>query len=156
MVRAYVSAETLVAPALVLNPELVILFFQSGKATVLPPQPGVFAEAFGCCSQALIAFANLLQAPLSELYGRKPVIITSMLILMIFCLACGFATSSDQLIAFRVFAGFGGSVPFALTAPIIGDVYDAHNRGSALAWSLALEMAGPAVSNNLRTSGHPI
>jgi MFS family permease len=78
-----------------------------------------------------------------------------MLTLMIFTLACGFATSSNQLIVFRVFAGFGGSVPFALAAPIIGDVYDAHNRGSALAWCLALEMAGPAVSDSPCTSGYP-
>lgn len=62
LVRAYVDAEALGVLALVLNPALVILFFQSGKVTLLPPRPGVFAEALDCCSQALI-FPRL-QVPL--------------------------------------------------------------------------------------------
>lgn len=35
-------------------PTFVIFFFQAGKASILPPSPGVRKEAFGCCSQALV------------------------------------------------------------------------------------------------------
>jgi GR25 family glycosyltransferase involved in LPS biosynthesis len=35
-------------------PTFVVLFFQSGKASMLPPRPGVHKEGFGCCSQALV------------------------------------------------------------------------------------------------------
>lgn len=35
-------------------PTFVVLFFQAGKASLLPPRPGVHKEAFGCCSQALV------------------------------------------------------------------------------------------------------
>ena len=35
-------------------PSFVVLFFQSGKASLLPPSPGVHEEDFGCCSQALV------------------------------------------------------------------------------------------------------
>jgi len=52
--RTYLDLETILIIALVLNPALVVLFFQSGKASLLPPFPGVFAEPFGCCSQAMI------------------------------------------------------------------------------------------------------
>lgn len=38
----------------ILVPGLVILFFQCGKASLLPPSPGVFEQPFGCCSQAMI------------------------------------------------------------------------------------------------------
>ncbi|PGG98973.1 hypothetical protein AJ80_09428 [Polytolypa hystricis UAMH7299] len=44
----------LVVLALVTIPSFTILFFQSGKASLLPPAPGVFREAFGCCSQAMV------------------------------------------------------------------------------------------------------
>jgi hypothetical protein len=32
----------------------VVLFFQAGKASILPPTPGVFEQSYGCCSQALL------------------------------------------------------------------------------------------------------
>ncbi|KAI4719882.1 hypothetical protein E4T48_03866 [Aureobasidium sp. EXF-10727] len=35
-------------------PTFVVLFFQAGKASMLPPRDGVRKEAFGCCSQGLV------------------------------------------------------------------------------------------------------
>ena len=35
-------------------PSFVILFFQAGKASLLPPKDGVRKEGFGCCSQGLV------------------------------------------------------------------------------------------------------
>ncbi|KAF7592412.1 hypothetical protein BBP40_000260 [Aspergillus hancockii] len=52
--RSWLDTWTLCLIVLVLNPVLVILFFQSGKASLLPPASEVFEEAFGCCSQARI------------------------------------------------------------------------------------------------------
>lgn len=52
--RTYLDRATICALVLVVNPALVVLFFQAGKASMLPPSPGVFREEFGCCSQAMI------------------------------------------------------------------------------------------------------
>lgn len=52
--RNWIDIETLCIVVLLLNPALVVLFFQSGKASLLPPSPGVFDEPFGCCSQAMV------------------------------------------------------------------------------------------------------
>lgn len=54
LARTYIDTETVAVVVLVLNPALVVLFFQSGKASLLPPRPGVFDEPFGCCSQAMV------------------------------------------------------------------------------------------------------
>lgn len=35
-------------------PVFVILFFQAGKASMLPPWPGVRMEGFGCCTQGMV------------------------------------------------------------------------------------------------------
>lgn len=35
-------------------PSFVWLFFATGKANLFPPKPGVRAEFYGCCSQALV------------------------------------------------------------------------------------------------------
>lgn len=52
--RKYLDPGTLSVIMIMLVPGIVILFFQSGKASMLPPSPGVFNEPFGCCSQAMI------------------------------------------------------------------------------------------------------
>lgn len=54
------------------------------------------------------AFGPFLAGPLSEIYGRRPVLQLFNLFYLFFNTACGFATSSTQLIVCRFFAGFGG------------------------------------------------
>jgi hypothetical protein len=48
------SNWTLAAVCCIILPAFIVLFFQAGKASMLPPRPGVRAEAFGCCSQGLV------------------------------------------------------------------------------------------------------
>nr|POE88290.1 putative efflux pump mfs2 [Quercus suber] len=62
------------------------------------------------------AFGPLVLSPLSELYGRKPVLHASNLWFLAWNLACGFADSKGLLIAARCFSGFGGSVAYAQLA----------------------------------------
>lgn len=52
--RKFFDPITILMLVAIINPALVILFFQCGKASVLPPSPGVFKEPFGCCSQAMV------------------------------------------------------------------------------------------------------
>lgn len=52
-------------------PGFVILFFQAGKASVLPPQPGLHRQdGFGCCSQGLI-FPREVVADLASYLEEK-------------------------------------------------------------------------------------
>ena len=57
-------------------------------------------------------------APLSEMFGRVPVLQYANLIYLAFNTACGFAKSRDQLLAFRFLSGIGGSAPQAVGIPI--------------------------------------
>lgn len=47
------------------------------------------------------AVGPLIVSPLSEVYGRRPVLHLTCAIYLIFNLACGFSQSSAQLLAFR-------------------------------------------------------
>ena len=60
------------------------------------------------------AIAPLLFGPLSEVYGRVLVLQLTNLCFLVFNLACGFAHSTTQMIAFRFFAGLGASAPLAI------------------------------------------
>ncbi|KAK2791588.1 hypothetical protein FQN52_004779 [Onygenales sp. PD_12] len=48
------TTTTILSLTLLTLPTFIILFFQAGKASMLPPRPGVVREAFGCCSQAMV------------------------------------------------------------------------------------------------------
>jgi hypothetical protein len=52
--RGFLDIPTILVLSWITVPAFIVLFFQSGKATVLPPAPGVRIERFGCCTQGLI------------------------------------------------------------------------------------------------------
>ena len=54
LVKRNLDNWALVVICLVAIPSFVVLFFKAGKASMLPPSPGVKVEPFGCCSQAMI------------------------------------------------------------------------------------------------------
>ncbi|KAK7699904.1 hypothetical protein SLS64_011335 [Diaporthe eres] len=78
------------------------------------------------------AVGPLLLGPASEIYGRKPVLTLSNLWYLVFNIACGLARSRDQMIAFRLLAGVGGSGPLALGGGVLSDCWNAEERTRAL------------------------
>jgi GR25 family glycosyltransferase involved in LPS biosynthesis len=53
-VNRYMDNWTLALICLVIIPAFIVLFYQAGKASLLPPRPGIRDGAFGCCSQGLV------------------------------------------------------------------------------------------------------
>lgn len=91
------------------------------------------------------AFAPLFLGPLSETYGRVIVLQLSNLVYLVFNLACGFAQTKGQLIAFRFLSGCGGSAPLAIGGGVLGDLFHAEQRGKAMSMYSLAPMLGPAV-----------
>jgi MFS family permease len=60
------------------------------------------------------AFGPLVLAPLSEIYGRKPVWLLSSLWYVIWNTICGFAYNNALMIGARFLAGLGASAEFAV------------------------------------------
>ncbi|KAF4501578.1 integral membrane [Fusarium agapanthi] len=69
--RKYLDMETLAVTAFILVPGLIVLLYQSGKASLFPPSPGVFKEPFGCCSQAMIFPRAQVPLVIDSLKERK-------------------------------------------------------------------------------------
>lgn len=66
---------------------------------------------------------------LADIYGRKNVFITSMIIFSIGSLLCGIADSMLELIVYRGIQGLGAGGLFPLTMIIAGDLYSIEKRG---------------------------
>lgn len=69
--RHWLDNWSLLMVCLVFTPAFVVLFFQSGKASVMPPRPGVVEEPFGCCAQALVFNKYHVDGLVEYLYKRQ-------------------------------------------------------------------------------------
>ncbi|KAI9666512.1 MAG: hypothetical protein M1821_004448 [Bathelium mastoideum] len=91
------------------------------------------------------AFAPLLLAPCSEVFGRRWVWIIAGLWYILWNTVCGFVQTLALLIVGRFFAGVGGSATFAMSVPILGDCWKSEERGKAFALATFIPLLGPAV-----------
>ncbi|KAM0265575.1 hypothetical protein ACHAQJ_000006 [Trichoderma viride] len=90
------------------------------------------------------ALGPLVFAPLSEIYGRRWVMNISSVIFTAFSIACIFATSTGELIAFRFLAGIGASTPISIAGAVIADLFILQERAPASAiYGLGLLIGPP-------------
>ena len=66
---------------------------------------------------------------LGDLYGRKYLFLTAIVIFLIGSALCGQARSMGELITFRALQGLGGGGLMVLTQAIIGDIVPPRERG---------------------------
>jgi EmrB/QacA subfamily drug resistance transporter len=74
---------------------------------------------------------TVIYGKLADLFGRKPVLVAGVLLLLIGSLLCGFAWSMASLIAFRMVQGLGAGAITPVTMTVIGDLYKLEERGRA-------------------------
>lgn len=91
------------------------------------------------------ALGPLAWGPLSEIYGRVPILQFTNLGFLAFALGCGFAKTKTQLIVFRFFSGLGGSASLAIGGGVLGDLFVAEQRGRAMSIYSLAPLLGPAV-----------
>jgi len=90
------------------------------------------------------AIGPLVVSPLSEVYGRQPVLHATMFLFSVFNLACAFSKTATQLLVFRFLAGIGGSAP-AIGPGILGDCWRSEERGKSLRSYYIFTLLGPAI-----------
>ncbi|KAF1992319.1 MFS multidrug transporter-like protein [Aulographum hederae CBS 113979] len=91
------------------------------------------------------AVGPIILGPLSEMYGRVPILQLSNLWFLAWNLGCGFAQSKEQLLAFRFLSGLGGSAPLAIGGGTLSDCWRAEERGKAISVYSLAPLLGPAV-----------
>jgi len=91
------------------------------------------------------AFGPLFISPTSEVFGRVRVLQLANLIFLAFNLGCGFAMTKSQILAFRFMAGLGGSAPLGIGGGVLGDLWNAEERGKAMAMYTVGPLLGPAI-----------
>jgi len=84
-----------------------------------------------------MAIGQLIVGPLSDRYGRKPIILFGYLIFIVGCALSMFTTNWTMMLAGRVIQGIGAAAPRIVTMALVRDEFE----GRAMARILSIVMA---------------
>jgi DHA1 family bicyclomycin/chloramphenicol resistance-like MFS transporter len=104
-------------------------------------------------SMLAIAFGTLVYGPMSDKYGRKPVMLAGLIVTLAGSLFCLYANSIETLILGRFVQAFGGAVGLVLARAIVRDVYGAEQAARVIATlvmvMVVIPMLSPALGGEL-------
>ncbi|MEU1294404.1 MDR family MFS transporter [Streptomyces sp. NPDC005840] len=142
----------------VLSGLMVGMFLAALDQTVVASALRTIADDLhGLTAQAWVTTAYLvtgtivspLYGKLSDIYGRRPVYLSAIVLFAAGSLLCGFATSIYELAAFRAVQGLGGGGLMSLAMTIIADLTSPRERGRYQGYITAVfagaSIAGPLV-----------
>lgn len=92
------------------------------------------------------AIGLLFWGPLSEKFGRKPILLIGLASYMVASILCAMTNSIEQLIGARVFQAFAGSAITVIATAIVKDLYDGREREKIMATIMSLVIIAPMVA----------
>jgi len=102
------------------------------------------------CFLAGYVVGPTLCGPLSENFGRKPVLLSSFCLYIVSTVACAVAPTWPSLLFFRFCCGVFASGPIAIVGGLYADVYnDPRQRGTAMAWFIVATTGGPVLAPSM-------
>lgn len=123
------------------------LFAESSEDIVVLFHVGTTVATLGT-SLFVMGFASgpIFFGPLSELYGRKIVLVISSFGYVCFSFAVATAKDIQTIMICRFFAGFIGAAPLVVSAAVMADLFSAKTRGSAIAVFAMVLFGGPMLA----------
>jgi MFS transporter, DHA1 family, multidrug resistance protein len=93
-----------------------------------------------------IAFSQIVMGPLSDRFGRRPVLLLGLGLMVAASAACIFAETLPQLVAARFFQALGGATGMVVSRAIIRDLYSRDRISSMISLVIAVMMIAQMLS----------
>ncbi|MFC5588604.1 MDR family MFS transporter [Sporosarcina soli] len=122
---------------LVLASVMLAMFVSAVEATIVTTaMPTIASDLGGFSRYSWIFSAYLLMSTvtvliygkLADVFGRKPILFIGLTLFLIGSLLCGFASSMEQLIVYRLIQGLGAGAVMPIATTIVGDIYSTEER----------------------------
>lgn len=123
---------------LLLTGLFLALFFSSLDQTVVgTAMPRIIGELGGLSIMTWVTTSYMLTSTtivpiagkLADIYGRRVIYVTGLVIFMAGSALCGTSTTMLQLIIYRAVQGIGGGIMMPLAMTIVGDIFPPEERG---------------------------
>ena len=93
-----------------------------------------------------MALSQLVMGPLSDRFGRRPVLICCLGLVIVANIGCIFAETLPQLIAGRFIQAVGGAAGMVISRAIVRDIYDRDRVGGMISLVIAVMMIAQMLS----------
>ncbi|MEM7120834.1 MAG: multidrug effflux MFS transporter [Pseudomonadota bacterium] len=155
------------APRPARRPLLIILILVAAMGPLalqilVPSMPGlveVFAQPYHVVQLSLMLFliglavAQLIYGPLSDRFGRRPIMLAGIGIYLVGTLVCMLAPTIEVLLAGRIMQAVGGCAGMVLSRAIVRDLYERDRAASMIAYitvaMVVAPMIGPIIGSSL-------
>ncbi|OMH33590.1 Bcr/CflA family multidrug efflux MFS transporter [Motiliproteus sp. MSK22-1] len=99
----------------------------------------------------LIGFAagQAIHGPLSDRFGRKPIILGGLFFYLLASIACALSDSIEQLQLARLCQGLAGASGSVLARSVIRDLYSGDELARAMSWLMLILTAGPMLAPSI-------
>ena len=92
------------------------------------------------------AFAQIIYGPLSDRYGRKPVLLAGLLLFAFSSVGCALSDNATALVLFRFLQALGGSAGPVLGRAMVRDIHGPKNSGRVLSHIGSMMALAPSVA----------
>lgn len=93
-----------------------------------------------------LATGTLIYGPLSDRFGRRPVLLSGLLLYVFTCLACALSSGLGGLLTLRFLNAVGGAAGMVLGRVIIRDYFPPRHTARLLSFMAMIMLVGPLVS----------
>lgn len=93
--------------------------------------------------------ALLIFGPLSDKYGRKPILVGGLVLFMLASIGCSASADVYQLIFFRIIQGIGAAGPSSMVMAIARDRYQGNVRKNVLAYMGIIMALAPMIAPSI-------
>ena len=130
----------------------IIPFTTDMYTPAMPSLPGYFGTNEATVNMTIVLFFLMMTlsvlgfGPVSDRFGRKPVLVGGLAVYVVGCMSCAVAWSITSLIAFRILQGIGAGATVAVSMALVKDSFVEHRREQMLSILQVLGVVGPVAA----------
>ncbi|KAF1955029.1 MFS general substrate transporter [Byssothecium circinans] len=110
-----------------------------------PPKPFSQLTHLIAVNVLFLGASNLWWIPLANIFGRRPVMLVSLLLLVFASMWAGLTSNFYSLLAARIFMGISAGSADAVSPAVVGETFFVHQRGRVMAIYTVFLGSGPFV-----------